>query len=58
MTLPIGLALGVAMEKKYNKNPSELTEKEMTNKNRMSWVGILVGLAFFAAIVSVYFYMR
>jgi len=56
--VPIGLGLGAAMERKYNKNPIELTEKEKTKKKKMSFIGILVGLAVFVAIVLVYFLAR
>ncbi len=56
--LPIGLGLGAAMEKKYNKNPIELTEKEKTRKKRMSLIGILVGSIVFVGIVLVYFLVR
>ncbi len=56
--LPIGLGLGAAMEKKYNKNPIELTEKERTRKKRMSLIGILVGSIVFVGIVLAYFLMK
>ena len=56
--MPIGLGLGVAMEKKYNKNPRELTEKEKTKQKRMSWIGILVGLVLFIGIVLVYLLLK
>ena len=56
--LPIGLGLGAAMERKYNKNPIELTEKEKTKREEMSFIGIPVGLAVFVGIVLAYFLAR
>ncbi len=56
--LPIGLGLGAAMERRYNKNPIELTEKEKTKKKNMSLIGILVGSIVFVGIVFAYFLMK
>ncbi len=58
MGLPIGLGLGVIMEKKYNKNPRDLTEKEKMKQKRLSWIGVLIGLVLFIGIVLTYFLLE
>ena len=53
--LPIGLGLGAVLEKIYNKNPRELTEKEKIKRKRITLIGIFVGLLLFIGGVLVYF---
>lgn len=54
----IGLGTGVLFEKILNKNPIELTVKEKSRKNKMSLIGIIIGLALFFTILFTFFFVR
>jgi hypothetical protein len=56
--LPIGFGLGVALEKKYNNNPRELSEIEIQRKKTLSWMGLIVGLILFISVLSTYIFIK
>jgi hypothetical protein len=50
----IGLTTGLLLEKLFNKNAVELTEKERLKRKKISRAGIITGLALFLTIAVLY----
>lgn len=58
MGLPIGLVLGLVFEKKYNKNPRTLTQREIEKSKRFYRIGVLAGLILFVGVIFTYIFIR
>jgi len=52
--LPLGLVLGAILEKKYNQNPIEISEKEIKKRNKFVWIGLLAGIGLFLGLLVIY----
>ena len=50
----IGLGTGFLIERIFNKNPIEPTEKEKVVRNKLSFAGIIIGLALFLTVLVIY----
>ena len=53
--IAVGVAIGAALEEKYNKNPRELTPEEARNRKIAVWAGVLIVVI--AALVGVAAFM-
>ncbi len=43
----IGLFIGLILEKRFNKEPLQLSKEEMQKQKTFSWILILIGIALF-----------
>ena len=54
----IGLGIGVVLEKMYNKNPVELTEREKSRIKKMSLIAFISGVILFVSVLSIYLALK
>ena len=54
----IGLGIGVVLEKIYNRNPIELTEREKSKNKKLSMIAFISGLILFVGVLSVYLALK
>ena len=54
----IGLGTGFLIERIFNKNPVEPTEKGKIVINKFSFTGIIIGLALFLTVLVIYLFVK